>query len=140
MPINETLSSHIFLDSACDVWLLNVHYDQKTGRTVLRPVARISPVAAGIGALALAIAAPAISGETAITCTNPSSGVSFQIRIDYDRSTVDTNPAKIDDREISWRDENRWNYTLDRTSGNLTIILASSTGGSFLYDRCKLEH
>jgi hypothetical protein len=97
-------------------------------------------VAAGIGALMLAMTTPAISGETAVTCTNLASGANFQIKIDYDRSTVDTNPAQISDREISWRDENRWNYTLDRTSGNLTIILASSTGGSFLYDRCKLEH
>jgi hypothetical protein len=88
----------------------------------------------------LAMTAPAMGGETAVTCTNLASGANFQIKIDYDRSTVDTNPAKINDREISWRDENRWNYTLDRTSGNLTIILASSTGGSFLYDRCKLEH
>jgi hypothetical protein len=33
-----------------------------------------------------------------------------------------------------------WNYTLDRKSGNLTVIIASSTGGNFLYDRCKLEN
>jgi hypothetical protein len=97
-------------------------------------------MAAGIGALMVAMSVPAISGETAVTCTNLASGSSFQITIDYDRSTVDTNPAQISDHEISWRDERRWNYTLDRTSGNLTIILASSTGGSFLYDRCKLEH
>lgn len=81
-----------------------------------------------------------MSGESAITCTNPASGASFQIRIDYDRSTVDANPAEISDGKISWRDENRWNYTLDRKSGKLTIILASSTGGSFVYDRCKLEN
>jgi len=110
------------------------------GRKVLRPLARNRLVAAATGALMLGMAAPATSGETAVTCTNPASGASFQIKIDYDRSTVDTNPAKINDREISWRDENRWTYTLDRTSGNLTIVLASSTGGSFLYDRCKLAN
>jgi hypothetical protein len=108
-------------------------------RAVLRSLVRNRPSAATIAAL-LILTAPAISGETAITCTNPASGARFQIKIDYDRSTVDTNPARINDREISWRDENRWNYTLDRKSGNLTIILASSTGGSFLYDRCQLEN
>jgi hypothetical protein len=100
--------------------------------------------AANFGALAVA-GAPAIAteaprGEVAITCTNVASGAKFQIRIDYDRSTVDTNPAEISADKISWRDERRWNYRLDRTSGDLTIILASSTGGSFLYDRCKLEN
>jgi hypothetical protein len=114
--------------------------DKKIGKTVLRPSVRTCPLAAGIVVLLLGMTAPAMSGETAITCINPASGASFQIRIDYQRSTVDTNPAEISDRNISWRDENRWNYTLDRKSGNLTIILASSTGGSFLHDRCKLEH
>ena len=105
----------------------------------------LTRLAAAIGALTAMMAAPAFgaeppSGEVAITCTNVASGASFQIRIDYSRSTVDTNPAEISTAKISWRDENRWNYTLDRKSGNLTIILASSTGGSFLYDRCKLEN
>ena len=101
---------------------------------------------AGIGAAAVGIAVPAINGEaqrgeTAITCTNPVSGASWQIRIDYDRSTVDSNPAHISDTTISWRDAtDGWNYSLDRKSGNLTVILASATGGNFLHDRCKLEH
>jgi hypothetical protein len=100
----------------------------------------------GIAALALAIAGPASNAKaqraaTAITCTNPASGASWQITIDYDRSTVDSNPARISDTEISWRDAtNGWNYKLDRKSGNLTVILASATGGNFLYDRCKLEN
>ncbi len=99
----------------------------------------------GIAVLAACIAVPALSGEaqhgeSAIICTNPVSGSSWQIRIDYDRSTVDSNPARISDATIAWRDENRWNYTLDRKSGNLTIILSSATGGNFLYDRCKLEN
>jgi hypothetical protein len=110
------------------------------GRKVLRQLVRTRPLVAGIGVLALGMTAPAIGGEAAITCTNLASGASFQIKIDYDRSTVDANPAAISDGKISWRDENRWNYTLDRKSGNLTIILASATGGNFLYDRCKLEN
>jgi len=76
-----------------------------------------------------------------VTCTNPHSGATWQIRIDYDRSTVDSNPARINDATISWRDaKDGWNYTLDRKSGKLTVVLASSTGGSFLYDQCKLEN
>jgi hypothetical protein len=114
-----------------------MHCDHKMGRRVV--------LAAGLGAFVVAIAIPssdaaAQRGETAITCTNPLNGASWQIRIDYDRSTVDSNPARISDSEISWRDANRWNLTLDRKSGNLTVILASSTGGSFLYHRCKLEN
>jgi hypothetical protein len=94
------------------------------------------------GALALVVAVPAVSraqhGARAVTCTNPSSGVSWQINIDYDHSTVDTLPASISDALISWRTADGQNFKLDRKSGDLTVILASSTGGSFLYDRCKL--
>jgi len=78
--------------------------------------------------------------DISVTCTNPHSGVTWQIRIDYDHGTVDANPARISDREISWRDRDGANYTLDRKSGNLTVIIASSTGGFFLHDRCKLEN
>jgi hypothetical protein len=102
--------------------------------------------AAATGALALAlgfavVTAQAQRGEAAITCTNPYSGATWQIRIDYDRSTVDANPARISDGEISWRDRtDGGRYTLDRKSGNLTVVAASSTGGFFLHDRCKLEN
>ena len=79
--------------------------------------------------------------DISVTCTNPHSGVTWQIRIDYDHGTVDANPAHISDSEISWRDRaDGANYTLDRKSGNLTVIIASSTGGFFLHDRCKLEN
>jgi hypothetical protein len=94
--------------------------------------------------MAVAFAGPAHgapSGQSAITCTNPSSGTQWQIKIDYDHSTVDSNPARISDGNISWHDaSDGGNYTLDRKSGNLTVIVASSTGGYFLYDRCKLDN
>lgn len=99
-----------------------------------------------IAALAVVVAVPVINarepaGETVITCTNLTSGTSWQIRIDYQRGTVDSNPARITDAKISWRDAtNGGNYTLDRKSGNLTVIVASSTGGYFLYHRCRLEN
>ena len=101
---------------------------------------------AGLGVLAVAATtalggAAAQHGATATTCTNVASGANWQIRIDYDRATVDSNPARISDAQISWRDaSDGGNYTLDRKSGKLTVILASSTGGSFFYHRCKLEN
>jgi hypothetical protein len=95
-----------------------------------------------VGVIVMSVsAAGAERGETAITCTNPASGASWQIKVDYDRSTVDSNPARIRDTMISWHDAtDGGNYTLDRKSGNLTVIVASSTGGYFLYDRCRLEN
>ena len=106
---------------------------------------RTRSVAVTIGVFALGAAAAigtaqAQRGEIAVTCTNVSSGANFQIMIDYDRATVDSNPARISDAQITWKDlKDGWNYTLDRKSGNLTVVLASATGGNFLYDRCKLE-
>ena len=81
------------------------------------------------------------AGATELTCTNQTSGTSWQIRIDYDRQTVDSNPASISDDEIAWRDKaDGGNYTLDRKSGKLTVVFASSTAGHFLYHHCKLEN
>ena len=79
--------------------------------------------------------------ESAVACTNPASGTQWQIRIDYERSTVDSYPASITEAKISWHDaSDGGNYSLDRKSGNLTVAVASSTGGYFLYDRCKLDN
>ncbi len=102
--------------------------------------------AAAIAALAAAMGVSAIdtraqAGVTAITCTNPTSGASWQIRIDYGRGTVDSNPARISDGKVSWHDAtDGGNYTLDRKSGDLTVIVASATGGYFLYHHCRLEN
>jgi hypothetical protein len=99
-----------------------------------------------IAGLAIGIAVLATNGqvqasETVITCINPTSGASWQIKIDYERRIVDSNAARISDAEISWHDQtDGGNYTLDRKSGKLTVIIASSTAGHFLYDRCKLEN
>ena len=95
--------------------------------------------------VAIALAAFSISnlqarsGEISTTCTNPVSGTNWEIRIDYDKSTVDSNPAHISEARIWWHDaKDGGNYTLDRKSGDLTVIIASSTGGAFFYHRCKL--
>ena len=99
----------------------------------------------GLGMSATGISAPAMAdaqhGETAITCTNPASGASWQVKIDYSRATADSYPARISDAEISWHDRSDGgNYTLDRKSGKLTVIVASSTGGYFLHHSCKLQN
>ena len=108
-------------------------------RHVPRPAASsLALLAAGLAFPTLAADAP--PAETAVTCTNPASGVTWQITIDYGHGTVDANPARINDAEISWQDaKDRWNYTLDRKSGKLTVVVASSTGGYFIYDTCALK-
>jgi hypothetical protein len=99
----------------------------------------LSMLAAGV--LSPAVASGTPRGESAITCTNPASGASWQVKIDYDRATADSNPARINDAQISWHDStDGGNYTLDRRSGELTVVVASSTGGYFLHHRCKLEN
>ena len=87
------------------------------------------------------VSGDAQGGTTAITCTNLTSGTSWQISIDFDKATVDSNRAEITGAKISWFDPaDRGNYTLDRTSGDLTAIVASSTGGYFRHGHCSLEN
>ena len=101
----------------------------------------LAVVLAGIGWAALWVTAEhrvTHATESAVACTNPASGAQWQIRIDYERSTVDSYPASISETQISWKDaSDGGNYTLDRKSGELTVIFASSTGGYFLHHRCK---
>lgn len=104
-----------------------------------QPVLISSALAFALGTAVWVSSAHAQSGVAVISCTNPSSGATWQIYIDYDRHTVDSNPAVISDATIEWRESNGWKYTLDRKFGKLTVVLASSTGGNFLYDQCKLE-
>jgi hypothetical protein len=100
---------------------------------------RIATVVA-LAAASFAGVAAAQPSEAVLTCTNPSSGANWQIRIDYTRATVDSNAARISDGEISWHDPaDGGNYTLDRKSGELTLVGASSTGGYFIHDRCSSE-
>jgi hypothetical protein len=108
---------------------------RSTTQLLNRPlVAAIAAVIIGITAPAIGAAAPL--GATTLMCTNPASGANWKINIDFAKSTVDANPAHINDATIWWRDRDGENYTLDRKSGNLTVIVASSTGGYFIYDRC----
>jgi hypothetical protein len=100
---------------------------------------------AGIACWTLGFVVTAMTGHAqqsaaAITCTNPASGASWQVMIDYGKATVDSYPAKISRTEISWFDrKEQGNYTLDRRSGDLSVSIASSTGGYFRRSRCELE-
>jgi hypothetical protein len=102
-------------------------------------------LAAGLAGLAVGLTVLAINGAAqesaaAITCTNPISGASWQILIDYRKPAVDSNPAEITRSEISWFDpKDGGNYRLDRKSGDLTATVASSTGGYLRHARCSLE-
>jgi hypothetical protein len=100
----------------------------------------IAAAAFSIGICAPAAAAAPEHGQTTIACSNPASGATWQIAIDFDRRTVDGYAASIDDSTIAWRDpRDQGNYALDRKSGNLRVAVPSSTGGYFLHDQCKLD-
>ena len=109
---------------------------------MLRASKGTRPLTAIGGALALILAIPttvyAQHGAKAVACTNNASGASWRINIDYDHSTVDAIPASIGADQISWHTADGQFFKLDRKSGDLTVVLASSTGGFFIYDRCKL--
>ena len=97
-----------------------------------------------LAGLAACLALAALDGSaqespTPITCTNPVSGTSWVILIDYRKQTVDSIPAKITPAGIAWFDpKDLSDYTLDRKSGDLTASVASSTGGYFRRARCML--
>jgi len=72
-------------------------------------------------------------------CTNTSSGATWPVAIDLDRNTVDSFPAQITKGNISWRDAVQGGsfYDLDRSTGALTIVTASSTGGYIMVHKCR---
>src|ERR1700761_1672660 len=86
-------------------------------------------------------AAPSFGAEgtaSVYNCTNPASGVGWQIKVNFQARTVDANPARITRATISWHDPaDGGNYSLDRSTGNLTVVIASSTGGYSIHDRCR---
>ncbi|HLI22500.1 MAG TPA: hypothetical protein VKV32_15355, partial [Stellaceae bacterium] len=65
----------------------------------------------------------------------------WQIKVDYEHSTVDNYAAAISDSKITWHDaKDGGNYALDRKTGALTFVAGSSTGGYFISDRCNLDN
>jgi len=118
-------------------------YEQGTALRRWRPVSRDAAFLLAMLAGAIAgqgVAAQTPAGNRVITCSNPASGASWQISIDFERRTVDSYAATISDSTIAWNDpRDLGHYTLDRKSGNLTVVIASSTGGYFIHDQCKLD-
>jgi hypothetical protein len=108
-----------------------------SARSLAARIGTLTALALAIGFSPAAGAAP--GGQKTVICTNPASGAKWEIRIDYDHHTVDSLPAEIGDAQISWHTVGGENYKLDRKSGNLTVIVASSTGGYFIHDTCKLD-
>lgn len=108
------------------------------GRALSLTTARILVAALAAASGLFLPKAGAADARTVLVCTNLVSGVRWQIRIDFEHRTVDSSPARISSSEISWHDpHDGGNYALDRKSGDLTVIFASSTGGYFIHDRCR---
>jgi hypothetical protein len=100
---------------------------------------RLLCAAAAIGGLAIsaeiesARAAPAV-----FRCTNDVSGAQWNVTIDFDHATADSYPAAITRRQIYWHNTaDQGFYSLDRNTGDLTILRASSTGGYEQHVRCR---
>ena len=80
------------------------------------------------------------AGPATIACVNTVSRAGWQIRVDYQKNTVNALPAHITAGEITWYDDKEHaNYTLDRKTGALESVIPSSTGGYFLHYQCKLN-
>jgi hypothetical protein len=79
------------------------------------------------------------TGVQHLRCTNPASGTSWQISVDLDQRTVDSQPAKITDSWISWPDPKQGSFDLERATGKLQFRNASSTGGYYLFYNCHSE-
>jgi hypothetical protein len=71
-------------------------------------------------------------------CTNPNSGTTWNVKVDYNRGTADSFPAKITQSQIAWHDALHGGYYyLDRASGALTFKNATGTGGYTLRHICR---
>jgi hypothetical protein len=103
----------------------------------VRRLWRVAMVALALGSGGYWDAARAAG--TALHCTNTTSGATWDIPVDFAHGEVDSVPAKISDRAISWEDSTLHYYDFDRATGDLEMHVASSTGGFYLTDRCVLK-
>jgi hypothetical protein len=96
--------------------------------------------------VAAAISTAVCGGDTAhaaavtFRCSNPTSGTTWEVKVDYDRRTADSFPAEITESQIAWHDTLHGGYYyLDRASGALTFVNASSTGGYATHHTCHAD-
>lgn len=111
-------------------------------RRSCRRVGRWMLSAITAGALVLTSAGDgwaAVSRILHLRCTNPVSGASWPVVVDLDRGRVDSLPATITDKSISWHDPKQGFFDLERDTGKLQFRNASSTGGYFLNYTCRSE-
>ena len=105
---------------------------------------RLARTLSSVAAAAISTAAcgsdSARAAAITFRCTNPKSGTTFDVKVDYDRSTADSFPAKITENQIAWHDTLHGGYYyLDRASGALTFLNASSTGGYATHHTCHAD-
>jgi hypothetical protein len=105
---------------------------------------RLARTLSSVAAAALSTAASGGDSAHAATltfrCTNPKSGTTWEVKVDYDSSTADSFPAEIGGRQIVWHDTLHGGYYyLDRASGALTFRNASSTGGYATHNTCHAD-
>jgi hypothetical protein len=95
----------------------------------------VATLAASLGA---AGAQPGRQSKVDFQCTNPKSGTTWDVNVDYDRSTANSFPAEITNSQIAWHDTSHGGYYyLDRVSGALTFKNATTTGGYTLHHTCS---
>ncbi|HWA79509.1 MAG TPA: hypothetical protein VG848_04270 [Acetobacteraceae bacterium] len=83
---------------------------------------------------------PVVAASTVFRCTNPESGASWTLKIDFDHGKVDGYPATVGQRMILWHDtENQGYYRLDQVTGDLRIVHASSMGGWEQHAVCRQQ-
>jgi hypothetical protein len=86
----------------------------------------------------MAASAPLHAATATFRCMNTASGMTWDVKVDYDHATADSYPATITAGEISWKDTKEGgSYTLDRNTFALTFVNSSSMGGYLLFHTCR---
>jgi ABC-type glycerol-3-phosphate transport system substrate-binding protein len=122
-----------------------MEFSEATGQTAGKGTAmsRARTLSSVVAAAILTAACGGGSARAAamtFRCTNPKSGTTWEVKVDYDRSIADSFPAKITGSQIAWHDTLHGGYySLDRASGALTFQNASSTGGYVTHHTCHAD-
>ena len=110
-----------------------------SARSRLRLATGLLIAAATVVSIIPGASAAAEAGVVHFRCTNPASGATWPMVVDLDHRLVDSQPATITDRTISWPDPKQGFFDFDRATGKLQFRNPSSTGGYFLNYMCRPE-